>query len=74
MALREARSGALTRSSAQRMRPTTSAPVAMFVESNPIHVKWALAQLDKLSPRPPLTLLRTDRHDKVASALSPAAR
>jgi 4-hydroxy-tetrahydrodipicolinate synthase len=44
---------------------------AMFVESNPISVKWALAQLGKLSPhyRLPLTPLSPDRHEEVASAL-----
>jgi 4-hydroxy-tetrahydrodipicolinate synthase len=44
---------------------------AMFVESNPIPVKWALAQLGKLSPhyRLPLTPLSPDRHEEVASAL-----
>jgi hypothetical protein len=44
----------------------------MFVESTPIYGKWALAQLDKLSPfcRLPLMLLRADRHEKVAFASS----
>jgi 4-hydroxy-tetrahydrodipicolinate synthase len=44
---------------------------AMFVESNPIPVKWALAQLGKLSPfyRLPLTPLSTSRHQEVRSAL-----
>ena len=45
---------------------------AMFVESNPIPVKWALAQLGKLSPfyRLPLTPLSADRHKEVESALN----
>jgi 4-hydroxy-tetrahydrodipicolinate synthase len=44
---------------------------AMFVESNPIPVKWALAQLGKLSPfyRLPLTPLSPNRHEEVKSAL-----
>jgi 4-hydroxy-tetrahydrodipicolinate synthase len=44
---------------------------AMFVEANPIPVKWALAQMGKLSPfyRLPLTPLSTNRHEEVQSAL-----
>jgi 4-hydroxy-tetrahydrodipicolinate synthase len=44
---------------------------AMFVEANPIPVKWALAQMGKLSPfyRLPLTPLSTKRHEEVQSAL-----
>ena len=44
---------------------------AMFVEANPIPVKWALAQMGKLSPfyRLPLTPLSTNRHAEVQSAL-----
>jgi 4-hydroxy-tetrahydrodipicolinate synthase len=44
---------------------------AMFVEANPIPLKWALAQMGKLSPfyRLPLTPLSTNRHEEVQSAL-----
>jgi 4-hydroxy-tetrahydrodipicolinate synthase len=44
---------------------------AMFVESNPIPVKWALAQLDMALPfyRPPLTPLSPVHHAQVWSAL-----
>jgi 4-hydroxy-tetrahydrodipicolinate synthase len=44
---------------------------AMFVETNPIPVKWALAQMGKLSPfyRSPLTPLSAKRHEEVRSAL-----
>lgn len=44
---------------------------AMFVEANPIPVKWALAQMGKLSPfyRLPLTPLSSNRHEEVQSAL-----
>ena len=44
---------------------------AMFIEANPIPVKWALAQMGKLSPfyRLPLTPLSTNRHAEVQSAL-----
>lgn len=44
---------------------------AMFVESNPIPVKWALARLGRLSAhhRLPLTGLSPSRHDEVAEAL-----
>jgi dihydrodipicolinate synthase/N-acetylneuraminate lyase len=46
-------------------------PAAMFVEANPIPVKWALAQMGRLSPfyRSPLTPLRSNRHEEVQSAL-----
>jgi 4-hydroxy-tetrahydrodipicolinate synthase len=45
---------------------------AMFVESNPIPVKWALAYLGKLSPfyRLPLTPLSAERHKEVEAALN----
>lgn len=44
---------------------------AMFVEANPIPVKWALAQLGKISAfyRLPLTPLSIARHAQVADAL-----
>ena len=44
---------------------------AMFVESNPIPVKWALAQLGKILPfyRAPLTPLSPAHHAEVWSAL-----
>lgn len=44
---------------------------AMFVESNPIPVKWALAQLGKLFAfyRLPMTPLSAGRHAEVAAAL-----
>jgi 4-hydroxy-tetrahydrodipicolinate synthase len=45
---------------------------ALFVETNPIPVKWALARIGKLLPfqRLPLTPLSADRHEEVRSALS----
>ena len=48
---------------------------AMFVESNPIPVKWALEQLGKLSAsyRLPMTPLSEWRHVEVANALRLAA-
>lgn len=44
---------------------------AMFVESNPIPVKWALAQLGKILPfyRPPLTPLSPGHRTEVRCAL-----
>lgn len=44
---------------------------ALFVESNPIPVKWALGQLGRISPyhRLPLTPLDTAHHASVADAL-----
>jgi 4-hydroxy-tetrahydrodipicolinate synthase len=44
---------------------------AMFVEANPIPVKWALAQLGKLSPfyRLPLTPLNPARYAEVEASL-----
>ena len=47
---------------------------AMFVESNPIPAKWAVAQQGLIGGgiRLPLVPLSTDRHDEVRSALSSA--
>ncbi|HTJ91307.1 MAG TPA: 4-hydroxy-tetrahydrodipicolinate synthase [Acidocella sp.] len=44
---------------------------AMFVESNPIPVKWALAQMDKISEayRLPLVPLSPSKHAQVAAAM-----
>jgi 4-hydroxy-tetrahydrodipicolinate synthase len=44
---------------------------AMFVESNPIPVKWALAQMGKLSAsyRSPMVPLSPSKHTQVANAL-----
>lgn len=43
----------------------------LFVESNPIPVKWAIHQLGLAEPfmRLPLTLLSTQQHDKVKNAM-----
>lgn len=47
---------------------------ALFVESNPIPVKWALHEMGLIPPgiRLPLTPLSPDRHDKVRLALTQA--
>ena len=47
---------------------------ALFVESNPIPVKWALHEMGLIPPgiRLPLTPLSTDQHDKVRLALTQA--
>lgn len=47
---------------------------AMFVESNPIPVKWALAQMGKIEPgiRLPMTVLSAQFHQQVKAALSDA--
>jgi len=44
---------------------------AMFIESNPIPVKWALGQMGKITPsyRLPLTPLSPNLHEEVAAAL-----
>ena len=44
---------------------------AMFIESNPIPVKWVLGRMGKISPcyRLPLTPLSPGRHDEVTAAL-----
>jgi 4-hydroxy-tetrahydrodipicolinate synthase len=49
---------------------------AMFVESNPIPVKWALAELGLIEPgiRLPLTPLSEAQHATVRAALEPARR
>jgi 4-hydroxy-tetrahydrodipicolinate synthase len=43
----------------------------MFVESNPIQVKWAVARLGLIGPgiRPPLTELSERLHDDVLAAM-----
>jgi 4-hydroxy-tetrahydrodipicolinate synthase len=49
---------------------------ALFVESNPIPVKWALAELGLIAPgiRLPLTPLSESLHATVRAALEPARR
>jgi 4-hydroxy-tetrahydrodipicolinate synthase len=45
--------------------------VALFLEANPIPVKWALAQMGKIKPnlRLPLTVLEQNLHTVVAASL-----
>ncbi|PID61212.1 MAG: 4-hydroxy-tetrahydrodipicolinate synthase [Gammaproteobacteria bacterium] len=47
---------------------------ALFLESNPIPVKWALAEMGRIGPgiRLPLTPLADEYHDAVRAALSTA--
>jgi len=47
---------------------------SLFLESNPIPVKWALQQMGKMGPgiRLPLTPLATEFHDTVRAALNKA--
>ncbi len=47
---------------------------ALFVESNPIPVKWALAEIGKIAPgiRLPLTWLEPSAHDEVRAAMAAA--
>jgi 4-hydroxy-tetrahydrodipicolinate synthase len=46
----------------------------LFVEGNPIPVKWALAEMGRIGPalRLPLTALDAQHHDVVRSALREA--
>ncbi len=48
---------------------------ALFIESNPIPVKWALEQMGKMGPtiRLPLTPLAAEYHDTVRAALKQAS-
>lgn len=65
-----ARSGdvATVRAISRRIAPLHE---AMFVESNPIPVKWALSQMGKLSAsyRSPMVPLSPSKHTQVANAL-----
>jgi 4-hydroxy-tetrahydrodipicolinate synthase len=67
---RAARQGdvATVRAISRRIAPLHE---AMFVESNPIPVKWALGRLGRLSAnyRLPMTKLSASKHGEVASAL-----
>jgi len=47
---------------------------ALFAESNPIPVKWALAEMGRIGPgiRLPLTPLAEEHHERVRSALAKA--
>ena len=46
----------------------------LFLESNPIPVKWALSYLDRIPPgiRLPLTSLSLQHHDEVIEAMQQA--
>ena len=48
--------------------------VKLFVEANPIPVKWALMEMGKIPPgiRLPLTELSTEHHDDLRTALRQA--
>jgi 4-hydroxy-tetrahydrodipicolinate synthase len=48
--------------------------VALFLEANPIPVKWALQQMGRIGPglRLPMTELGARHHDAVRSALREA--
>jgi len=45
---------------------------ALFVESNPIPVKWALSEMDLIKPgiRLPLTPFAVEYHDQMRSAMT----
>ncbi|MDL2402463.1 4-hydroxy-tetrahydrodipicolinate synthase [Rhizobium mayense] len=60
---------ATVREISRRIAPLNA---AMFVETNPIPVKWALAQMGKLLPfyRLPLTPLGSDKHSIIEDALA----
>ncbi len=47
---------------------------ALFLESNPIPVKWAVAQMGLIGPaiRLPLTELAREHHDAVRAAMAAA--